>query len=397
MVALAGEDGTVDLALRCAGTRFHADHFRARFRPAEGIGAPDVNALILEGDDVTEGPLSLEPDRDLYGSVLFQSGRFRRLSGYRWLRATECVADIGAGGTEPWFGPYLPDHLVLGDPGARDAAIHAIQACIPHRVLLPIAVERIERAHLPASRALVARARERSRAGETFVYDLTIGEPGGPVLERWTGLTLKAVAAGRLPESWSESLLATYLERRLAELVPGATRRVSAVRGRRADGAARAIETSIAKRVRLMRRPDGRPELPASAGATVSAAHADGVFLAMSGSGAISADVEAVVERTEEQWRGLLGEERWALSRTVAEAAGEDPTTARTRMWTALECLKKVGVSLDTPLLLKGVSEDGWVLLDAGSHTLASWVGVLRCKGAPAAIGLLSENDHAGV
>src|SRR2546426_7790679 len=27
-----------------------------------------------------------------------------------------------------WFGPYLPSQFVLGDPAARDAALHAIQA-----------------------------------------------------------------------------------------------------------------------------------------------------------------------------------------------------------------------------------------------------------------------------
>jgi enediyne polyketide synthase len=33
--------------------------------------------------------------------------------------------------------------LILGDPGARDAMIHGLQACIPQQTLLPIAVEQI--------------------------------------------------------------------------------------------------------------------------------------------------------------------------------------------------------------------------------------------------------------
>src|SRR5688572_32285608 len=73
----------------------------------------------------------VDPAHDLYGRVLFHSGRFQRLSNYRALKATECSAEIMPDGTTTWFGRYLPGGLVLGDPGARDAAIHAVQACVP--------------------------------------------------------------------------------------------------------------------------------------------------------------------------------------------------------------------------------------------------------------------------
>jgi hypothetical protein len=44
------------------------------------------------GDAMLEVPI--EPDVDLYGRILFQKGRFRRLKGYRRLRAAGCVAAI---------------------------------------------------------------------------------------------------------------------------------------------------------------------------------------------------------------------------------------------------------------------------------------------------------------
>ena len=55
------------------------------------------------------------------------------MRGYRLLKAKECVAEITADDGAAWFGPYLPAEFVLGNPAARDAALHAIQACIPHR------------------------------------------------------------------------------------------------------------------------------------------------------------------------------------------------------------------------------------------------------------------------
>src|SRR5207244_100887 len=143
VAALAREDGTIDLALRAAASGWRTDHFTARWRPG-AAPLPAEASLALEGDAMMHGRLPLEPGEDLYGPLLFQRGRFQRLAGYRWLRATECAADIAADGAAAWFGRWLPGTLVLGDPGARDAALHAVQACIPHRVLLPIGVDRIE-------------------------------------------------------------------------------------------------------------------------------------------------------------------------------------------------------------------------------------------------------------
>ena len=49
-------------------------------------------------------------------------GAFGVSREYRALKATECAAEIMPDGTTNWFGRYLPSGLVLGDPGARDAA-----------------------------------------------------------------------------------------------------------------------------------------------------------------------------------------------------------------------------------------------------------------------------------
>src|SRR5205807_9707834 len=121
-------------------TAFQVDHFRAICR--FGGAAPGERRTLTQIP--SEMPaVALDPDRDLYGAILFQSGRFKQLRGYRHLRATECVAEIACHEAADWFGLYLPSGLVLGDPGARDAAIHAIQACIPHATILPTGVDRL--------------------------------------------------------------------------------------------------------------------------------------------------------------------------------------------------------------------------------------------------------------
>ncbi|KKM16027.1 hypothetical protein LCGC14_1690030, partial [marine sediment metagenome] len=46
--------------------------------------------------------------------------------------------------------------------------------------------------------------------------------------------------------------------------------------------------------------------------------------------------------------------------------------------WVAAECLKKAGASLDVPLVLRTATDDGWVLLAAGTLMIATWVAPVR-------------------
>jgi len=249
LAALVRAPGRVEVALRDRSTGFAADHFRALCRFDLGdldegslatAMAPDAATARSTGAETSGaalqswGPppvaaarLAIDPQRDLYGGILFQEGRFRRLGGYRRLRATECLAEIVPDGTAAWFGRYLPAALLLGDPAARDAAIHGIQACIPHAQLLPIAIERILAGRLTADEPLLLAARERRRDGDTFIYDLDILAADGSLRERWQGLRLRAVDRTRLPAAWSAPLLGPYLERRLQELFPEANLRVA--------------------------------------------------------------------------------------------------------------------------------------------------------------------------
>ena len=74
-----------------------------------------------------------------------------------------------------------------GATTARDAAIHAVQACVPDRDLLPVGVERIETRGLAGRGELTLRAQERSREPGGFVYDLEIQARDGEIVERWSG------------------------------------------------------------------------------------------------------------------------------------------------------------------------------------------------------------------
>jgi len=387
VAALARGGGRVDVVLRSSASGFAADHFRAvcRFAPRPLPAAPAEPAA--DGRPLA-GPLPpLDPGRDLYSGLLFQGGRFRRLGGYRRLEATSCLADISPDGATAWFGRYLPVELVLGDPGARDAALHGIQACIPHRTLLPMGVDRLWSGRLAQDAAHSFRARERRREGDTFHYDLDILGPGGELRERWEGLRLRAVAATAPGPAWGAALLAPFAERRLAELIPGSAVRVALEQG---DGGAR------------RHRPDGRPESRSDrsdrgAGGSLSVSHAADLTLTVAGPGRLGCDLEAVAPRTPAVWRDLLGGERFRLAELIAHERGEDLDGAATRVWAAAECLQKAGAPHAAPLTVGagGDSADGWLLLRSGGLAIGTLLAPVRELAGPAALAVLTEDPGA--
>jgi enediyne polyketide synthase len=366
VAGLRRDDGGVEVVLRSDESGFQADHFRATFRFGEAIelgAAPTAQ----------NGRLALDPQEDLYGRLLFHGPRFQRLRGFRELSARWCIAEVEVREEDEWFGTFLPQGLALGDPASRDAAIHALQACIPHERLVPVGVERIAGIGLDPGLVLV-RARERHRDGDTFVYDLLFHNADGRVRERWDGLVLRRIAALELPGRWPPALLAPYLERRLCELVDAGRASVAMLHGNGSHhvDADRAISRALGSAAVIRRRPDGRPTTPD--GGNVSAAHLNGCTLAVAGARPVACDIELATRRPQRLWRDMLGEERLELARLLAAEGNEELDRAATRVWSAAECVKKVGNPVGQPLKLAHATPDGWSVLCCPSACVATLV-----------------------
>lgn len=383
--ALVRGHGLVDVVLRSETTGFEVDHFRARCRFGQ-VAQEETQAPPSE-------TLAIDPGRDLYGGLLFHTGRFRRLQGYRELNAVHCCAEIRAGDGSPWFGRYVPQTLLLGDPGSRDAALHAIQACIPHYIVLPTGLARWLPGRLDLPAPWFVHAQERWHNGESFCYDLVVTDAFGQVRERWEGLTLRRVTQARHRDVWTAALLVPYLERRLQELLPGFSPIVALVS--QADGDRRnrsdlALQTLFGEKVQICRRPDGKPEVLGGR-SRVSTTHADDLTLAVAAEVGIACDLEAVVQQPEGAWLDLLGEQRLTLARLVALEAGEPLSAAATRVWAAAECLTKAGISPAAPLVLEAAQPDRWILLKSGGVSVATWLTKLEDRTATYGLAVLAD------
>jgi enediyne polyketide synthase len=399
-VAALNRGDTVEVAIRSRDTSFAADHFRATLRYAGVLaGVPAVDSAW--GGVTDGGRVPLDPAADLYGSVFFQGKRFQRVLGYRRLAATSCVAEISAVPMDGWFSGYLPALLLLGDPGTRDAFMHAIQCCVPNATLLPAGIERLYPAGPSAlGEQVTLHALERSRVGDSYTYDLDVRDADGAVVERWEGLRLQAVRHTDGSGPWVPALLGPYLERQVAEFLPGSLRCAvepnPSVLSRYAES--RRGQTTVALRrmlerpVTVLHRGDGKPGLIGE-GLAISASHGAGVTLVIGSAGRVSCDVETVRERTAADWTGLLGPEPFALAQLTSRERGEELSVAATRAWSAVESLRKAGRVLPGPLTLDPGGGDGWVLFRSGRSKIATFATRLRGEPDPVIFAIQAEGD----
>ncbi|MDQ0694068.1 type I polyketide synthase [Streptomyces sp. W4I9-2] len=389
IAATVTDADTVEVALHAEESGFLAEHFRAR--------------LVYSGLPVPEGPptpcgpglgdVPLDPAADLYGDVLFQGDRFRRLRRFHRVSARHVDADLSVDEVPDWFAAYLPGGLLLADPGMRDALMHGNQVCVPDATLLPSGIDRLyplaAGADVPKELRYVAV--ERNRAGSTYVYDIAAHAPDGRVVERWEGLRLTAVRKRARSGSWAAPLLASHMERTVEELTgrrvalavepdegPGPGE-ASADAGVRRSLTARAASRALGAPAAVTYRPDGRPEL--SDGMAVSASHMAGWTLcAVADAAAVGCDIERVVARPTAEWEGLLGGHA-PLAALAAKETGDSYDTAATAVWTALECLQKAGLTTHAPLSLTPRTVDDWTVFASGGLRVA--VLATRLKGVP--------------
>jgi enediyne polyketide synthase len=278
--------------------------------------------------------------------------------------------------------------------------MHAIQCCVPDATLLPQGVEKIylaDRADQDGE-YVVLDARERSQDGDSYTYDLEVRDPSGGVVERWEGLTLRAVRKQDGAGPWVPSLLGPYLERAFERFLRG-SRTVVLEPDHRADTDPEpipraqtelAVSRALGRTADVQHSPNGKPSVE---GIGVSAAHGAGLTLAVVGAGGPSCDIEPVVDRSDVDWAGLLDVEQMAVRDRLVAEAGDTSAVAGTRVWSALECIRKSGATTQA-LTVERVDPDGWALLSAGDAAIATWVTTVNDRPDPIVFAVLAgEKD----
>jgi enediyne polyketide synthase len=372
VAALRRRPGVVSTVIRCSNTGFQVDHF--------------IGECVFEGDQIEATGLSslpgadqdipLDPSRDLYGPILFQSGRFHRVEAYQRLQSDQSIARLGPTKQDRWFARHLSPELVLGDAASRDAALHSIQACIPHKTILPVGVDRILTSagwtHGPAR----IHATERSCDGDNLVYDLRIENADREICEQWEGLQLRAVSPIKAHAPWPLALLAPYLERSVRQILARQDLKVGTASGaanRNAETNINLIREMHGPHAALVHRPDGKPEVVGiPSPASISISHCCELTLLLSASSAAGCDLEKIVDRDPADWEQLLGAEYFLLAQQLADASGASIHQAATQIWSLKESLRKTGAFFTQPVSFTSCRDGNWASFSAGAFTGAT-------------------------
>ena len=340
-IAALREAGAVRVELRSDETGFRLVHASATAVAAASAAAP----ASVPAPASAARPAAA----DVYASILFHRGRFAAVRAYRALTARRCIAAVAAS-TAPWFSTVFPQTLLWGDAAVRDAAIHALQACVPEARVLPAAIGRITRhAGTPFGDEVLIDAHEIARGGGEYVFDVSITDASGAALETIAGLVLRrsAAAASRpIPAS----LVATAIERRLLDAGAG-------------EIAVEAFAPPSGERWETA--PSGRPANGASR------CYARGLELRCT-SGAGGIDAEFAGEVTAQAWRRVTAVHDAAVL-CAAELAAEAEERVRARVWCALEAAKKTDSVTPRTISVRAVRPDGVTIFATGGSDVATF------------------------
>ena len=156
--------------------------------------------------------LPLDVERKFYDDLLFHHGPFRRITSFLKITATESIAKAHTNTEDAWFGAFIPDTLVLGDPGLNDAAIHCHQACRPGFSLLPTGAKEIYVTTKEVPGPLYIHTRELYEENNVTVIDVCIHNAKGEVKQSWKSLALTKVSGTAFNGVWEPHFLTAYLQ-----------------------------------------------------------------------------------------------------------------------------------------------------------------------------------------
>jgi enediyne polyketide synthase len=380
---------TVETVLRCAETGFRLDHARAVFRadgPAgHGAGPRSLSDQAPAGDGAAPG--GVVDGTDLYGPVYFQAGRFRRVAFLPEASSRACRALVRGGDDQPWFGPVpgpVDAPLILGSPGLNDATLHVVQACLPHRRVLPTACESVTFSGHEVRGALRVQAARRPSedGGAQGAWDVVATDATGQPVVTWRGVRYRDVGALARTAAWHPALLAISVEARAADFGLDPSLRALISCGTLSPPTPGALSSPAGSR------GDGWADTAAGHGPL------DGFALTVRAARPVACRWQAVGFPREEIVpldAALIG-----LRQQLEVRSRETLAAGLARLDTIAACLAALGREPGTPLTLEDACDGGWIVVRAAEAVVACAVTEISGVPAPVAMAVASRLARAG-
>ncbi|MGI2903112.1 SDR family NAD(P)-dependent oxidoreductase [Tolypothrix sp. VBCCA 56010] len=377
----------VKVGIRTEQTGFAADHFAATIVLGElvvgEVAAPELGEA-----------LDIDPKTDLYGNLLFQGPRFQRIESLFTLAENKCVFQSYAQAATELssdFASGLGSDLVLGDPYFRDVLLQSMQLTVPQDTCLPIYIEKIELFRSPSSDcgSRVVTALLQQREDREYIGEAIATSKQGYVVERLTGYRLRileehpenptAVELAK-PEARDESYLRHVLQttcKALGLSQPAVALGIPNLQGKNREQrrqqqrpiVARALQAQLALPSQedlvfeIETLPSGKPMFSGAIAAelNLSLSHDDRYCLCVVGSTPQGCDIEPIAHRPADNWSALLSMSRNSVVEDLVRG-GEPRDRAATRIWSALEAVRKAFNDSDPQFVVEKQQSDAVLL-----------------------------------
>lgn len=356
-------------------TGFAMPHFSATFVLDIHSDAP------REHIEVPATALDIQPQRDLYGWLLFQGKRFQRLQLLYTLDSQKCIfrtqTSLSSSELKESLAEREAQTFLLGDPFLRDSLLQVVQPLMPQEICLPIHIDSIDiypaSGDTSGSRLGVAWVQDKSeREYHTTVFTLN---DDGQVVEKLNGYQVRILehraenptaAALANPSEWDEQLLCRELSSRtnafqmtrpeiclvylpdLHGLSPTERHQRELPVFQQTVGRLLNHGTEFSQNIHIRWLESGKPvvEELVEKGADISLSHDELVCLCVAGWGPQGCDIAPITQRSLPDWIALLSRSREPLMQQLLEVK-DSVDCAGTRIWAAVEALRKATNSQD--------------------------------------------------
>ena len=375
----------VKVGIRTAQTGFKSDHFAATFV----LGKPTLGEKITPKQGK---PLSLNPKTDLYGDLLFQGDRFQRMESIYLLNEKHSVFSSYVQSEsellEQSFAADLGNCILLGDPYFRDVLLQSVQLTIPKHICLPVQIDKIQlwQNPTPEETARIVNVELQQLEGQEYLSEVVATNKDGYVLEKISGYRL------RILEEHLENPTAVELanpevrdQLKIQQLLHDTFKKL----GLKCPAIALGYTPDLADKSKKQRRQQERPiitlALKDQLGLTVedkvnfrlktlasgkpkltgtqvndlnlSLSHCDRYCLCVVDETPQGCDIELITHRSEEDWTALLSFNRTSLRDQLVQG-GDSLDQAGTRIWSALEAIRKAFNDVQAKLVIEDRQEN---------------------------------------
>jgi enediyne polyketide synthase len=393
---LKNDPQQVYVSIKTEQTGFAISHFSATF-----LLDVDKNPAI-EKVEVPEVPLDIEPLADLYSWLLFQGPKFQRLQKVYSLNSHRCVfktqrnlysAQEQEQSQDRAQGPFL-----LGDPYCRDSLLQAGQLVVPQDLCLPIHIDSLEIYQSDGDKtgSYIGVTMPQGREGQKYHSNVFLLAPDGRVMERLNSYQLQILehrqenpTAEDLadPSQRDEQILRRELSNRsllfkvvtpeislaylpgIHALLPTERHQLELPIFHRAIAQLLNNNANLMSKMQIQWTESGKPIVIGllDERVEVSLAHDEHVCFCVVGRGVQGCDIEPVTHRSVEDWIALLSDSRYPLIQQLESKDSVD--RAGTRIWTAIEAIRKATKAKDINLAIERIEGDSILFSDVTTNS----------------------------